>query len=167
MDVGTMVPDLDDDFKLGLTDIHPQVVVFAQQIGAQLPHQFGAGHGEGLVRPAGLHLKGADAPQALPQVLLRRLADGVEVLLTDHAAADGGQAEYLGHPLEGQVHVDALFLRLHIEGGLGAVDLELAHRLEAVAQNLHQRRFKLVAVEALEGHLPLVTHNHFTHGSFS
>ena len=80
VDVGTVIADLHDDLELRVVDIHLEVVVFAQQIGTQLPHQFRAGHGVGLVGAAGLHLEGLDAVEAVAEVIFRRLADGVEVL---------------------------------------------------------------------------------------
>ena len=101
--------------------------------------------------------------EAVAEVIFRRLADGVEVLFADHGAAQRSQTKDGAHPVKGKVHVDVLFLRLHVKGGLGAVDLELAHGLEPVAQDLHHRRLELVAVEALERHLALIAHNNFTH----
>ena len=94
--------------------------------------------------------------EAGPQIILGRGADGVEILLADHGAAEGGKAEDGTHPLKGEVHIHVFLLRLHVEGGLGAVDPELADGLEPVAQDLHQRRLELVAVEALEGHFALI-----------
>ena len=167
MDIRTVIADLHDDLELRVLDVHPQVVVPAQQIGTQLPHQLRAGHGEGLVGTAGLDLEGLDAVEAVAQIILGGLADGVEILLTDHSTAEGREAEHLAHPLKGEVHINVFLFRLHVEGGLGAVDAELAHRLETVAQDLHHRRFKLVAVEALQGHFALIAHNDFAHNSFS
>ena len=62
-----------------------------------------------------------------------------------------------------KIHVHVFFLGLHIKGGLGAVHLELAYRLKAVAQDLHHGCFKLVAVEAFQGHFALIAHNNFLH----
>ena len=163
MNIRTVITDLHDDLELRVVHVHLEVVVLAQQISAQLPHQLRAGHGVGLVGAAGLHLEGADAVQAGTEVLLGGLADGVKVLVADHGAAEGRQTEHLAHPVEGQIHVHVLFLRLHVEGGLGAVHLELAHGLEPVAQDLHHGRLKLVAVQALQGHLALIAHNNFSH----
>ena len=167
VDIRAVIADLHDDLELRVLDVHPQVVVLAQQVSAQLPHQLRAGHGESLVRAAGLHLEGLDAMETVAQIVLGGLADGVKVLLADHGAAERGETEHLAHPLKGEVHVDVVLLRLHVEGGLGAVDAEPAHRLEAVAQDLHHRRFELVAVEALQGHLALIAHNDFSHSSYS
>lgn len=105
VDVGAKVPDLYDDLELRVAHIHPQVVVLIQQVGAQLPHQLRAGHGEALVRPAGLYLECTDAPQVIPQVRLCCLADGVKILFTDHCTAERCQAEHLADPLKGQVHI--------------------------------------------------------------
>ena len=163
VDVSAVVADLHNDLEVRVVHIHPQVVVLAQQVGAQLPHQLGAGHGVGLIGAAGLHLEGADAVQAGAQIILGGLADGVKVLVADHGAAEGGKTEHLAHPVEGEVHVHVLFLGFHIEGGLGAVHLELAHGLEPVAQDLHHGRLELVAVEALEGHFALIAHDNFMH----
>ena len=167
VDIRTVIADLHDDLELRVLDVHPQVVVPAQQIGTQLPHQLGTGHGEGLIGTAGLDLEGLDAVEAVAQIILGGLADGVEILLTDHSTAEGREAEHLAHPLKGEVHINVVLFRLHVEGGLGAVDAEPAHRLETVAQDLHHRRFKLVAVEALQGHFALIAHNDFAHNSFS
>ena len=137
--------------------------MLAQQVSAQLPHQFRAGHGVGLVGAAGFHLEGADAVQTGTEVILSGLADGVKVLVADHGAAERRKAEHLAHPVKGKIHVHVLFLRLHVKGGLGAVDLELAHGLEPVAQNFHHRRLELVAVEAFQGHFTLIAHDNFMH----
>ena len=163
VNIRTVITDLHDDLELGVVHVHLEVVVLAQQVGAQLPHQLRAGHGVALVRTAGLHLEGADAVQAGTEVLLGGLADGVKVLVADHGAAEGRQTEHLAHPVEGQVHVHVLFLRLHVEGGLGAVHLELAHGLEPVAQDLHHGRLELVAVEAFQGHFALIAQNDLMH----
>ena len=163
VDVGTVIANLHDDLEVRVVHIHLEVVVLAQQISAQLPHQLRAGHGVGLIGAAGFHLEGADAVQAGTEVVLGGLADGIEVLVADHSAAEGGQAEHLAHPVEGEVHIHVFFLGFHVEGGLGAVHLELAHGLEPVAQNLHHSRLELVAVEALQGHFALIAHNDLMH----
>ena len=163
VDVGTVIPNFYDHLKIRVMHIHLEVVVFAQQIGTQFPHQFRAGHGVGLVGAARLHLEGADAVQAGTEVILSGLADGVKVLVADHGAAECRKAEHLAHPVKGKIHVHILFLGFHVKGGLGAVDLELAHGLEPVAQDLHHRRLELVAVEAFQGHLTLIAHNDFMH----
>ena len=142
VDVGTVITNFYDHLKIRVMHIHLEVVVFAQQIGTQFPHQFRAGHRVGLVGAARFHLEGADAVQAGTEVILSGLADGVKVLVADHGV---------------------LFLRLHVKGGLGAVHLELAHGLEPVAQNFHHRRLELVAVEAFQGHFTLIAHNDFMH----
>ena len=67
MDIRTVIADLHDDLELRVLDVHPQVVVPAQQIGPQLPHQFGTGHGEGLIGTAGLDLEGLDAVELSPR----------------------------------------------------------------------------------------------------
>ena len=169
MDIRAVIPDFYNHFKIGVVDIHLEVIVLAQQVSAQLPHQLRAGHGEALVGAAGLHLKGADAVETVAQIILRRLADGVKIFLTDHGTAQGSQTKDGLDPVEREVHVDVLFLGLHVERGLGAVHPELAHGFEAVAQNFHHGRLKLVAVEAFQGHFALIAHNHFSHiiSSFS
>ena len=163
MNIRTVIANLHNDLKLGVLHIHPQVVVQPQQVSAQLPHQLRAGHGVGLIRTAGLHLEGLDAVQAVAQILLRSPADGVKVLFADHGTAQRRQTKHGAHPVKGQIHVHVFFLGLHIKGRLGAVHLELAHGLEPVAQDLHHSRLKLVAVQALQGHLALIAHNNFTH----
>ena len=91
------------------------------------------------------------------------------IYVSDHKAARCQQlAEQYGiHASVGADsflgHVDVLFLRLHIKGRLGAVDLESSHGLEPVPQDLHHGRLELVAVEALQGHLALIAHNDLTH----
>ena len=169
VDIRAVIPDFYNHFKIGVVDIHLEVIVLAQQVSAQLPHQLRAGHGEALVGAAGLHLKGADAVETVAQIILRRLADGVKIFLTDHGTAQGSQTKDGLDPVEREVHVDVLFLGLHVERGLSAVHPELAHGLEAVAQNFHHGRLKLVAVEAFQGHFALIAHNHFSHiiSSFS
>ena len=163
MNIRAVIANLHNDLELGVLHIHPQVVVQPQQVSAQLPHQFRAGHGVGLIRTAGLHLEGLDAVQAVAQILLRSPADGIKVLFADHGTAQRRQTKHGAHPVKGQVHVHVLFFGLHIKGRLGAVHLELAHGLEPVAQDLHHGRLKLVAVQALQGHLALIAHNNFTH----
>ena len=105
--------------------------------------------------------------QAVAQILLRSPADGIKVLFADHGTAQCRQTKHGAHPVKGQIHVHILFLGLHIKGRLGAVHLELAHGLEPVAQDLHHSRLKLVAVQALQGHLALIAHNNFTHSYYS
>ena len=163
VNIRAVITNFYDHLKIRIMHIHLEVVVFAQQIGTQLPHQFRAGHGIGLVGAARLHLEGADAVQAGAEVILSGLADGVKVLVADHGAAERRKAEHLAHPVKGEVHIHVLFLRLHVKGGLGAVDLELAHGLEPVAQDLHHRRLELVAVEAFQGHFTLIAHDNFMH----
>ena len=163
MNIRTVIANLHNDLELGVLHIHPQVVVQPQQVSAQLPHQLRAGHGVGLIRTAGLHLEGLDAVQAVAQILLRSPADGIKVLFADHGTAQCRQTKHGAHPVKGQIHVHVLFFGLHIKGRLGAVHLELAHGLEPVAQDLHHSRLKLVAVQALQGHLALIAHNNFSH----
>ena len=133
VNIRTVITDFHDYLELRVMHIHLQVVVLAQQVSTQFPHQLRAGHGVGLVGAAGLHLEGADAVQFAAQIVLGGLADGIEILFAHHGAAERGKAEHLADPLKGQIHIHVLFLRLHIKGRLGAVHLELAHRLKAVA----------------------------------
>ena len=116
-----------------------------------------------FVGAAGFHLEGTDAVQRAAQIVLGGLADGIKILFAHHGAAERGKAEHLADPLKGKIHIHVLFLGLHIKGGLGAVHLELAHRLKAVAQDLHHGCFELVAIEAFQGHLTLIAHNNFLH----
>ena len=67
VNIRAVIADLHDDLELGVAHIDFQVVVLAQQVGTQLPHQFGAGHGVGLVGAAGLHLEGLDAVELSPR----------------------------------------------------------------------------------------------------
>ena len=163
VNIRAVITNFYDHLKIRVMHIYLEVVVLAQQVSAQLPHQFRAGHGVGLVGAAGFHLEGADAVQTGTEVILSGLADGVKVLVADHGAAERRKAEHLAHPVKGEVHIHVLFLRLHVKGGLGAVDLELAHGLEPVAQNFHHRRLELVAVEAFQGHFTLIAHDNFMH----
>ena len=100
---------------------------------------------------------------------LQLLEVGASIRDRYQAQAQGSQTKDGLDPVEREVHVDVLFLGLHVERGLGAVHPELAHGLEAVAQNFHHGRLKLVAVEAFQGHFALIAHNHFSHiiSSFS
>ena len=163
VNIRTVISNLHNDLELRVMHIHLQVIVLAQQISAQLPHQLRAGHGVGLVGAAGLHLEGADAVQRAAQIVLGGLADGIKILFAHHGAAERGKAEHLADPLKGKIHIHVLFLRFHIKSGLGAVHLELAHRLKTVAQDLHHGCFELVAIEAFQGHLTLIAHNNFLH----
>ena len=81
VNIRTVITNLHNDLKLRVMHIHLQVVVLAQQVSAQLPHQLRAGHGVGLVGAARFHLEGADAVQAGAEVILSGLADGVKVLV--------------------------------------------------------------------------------------
>ena len=163
MNIRTVIANLHNDLELRVMHIHLQVVVLAQQVSAQLPHQLRAGHGVGLIGAPGFHLEGADAVQLAAQIVLGGLADGIEILFAHHGAAERGKTEHLADPLKGKVHIHVLFLGFHIKGRLGAVHLEPAHRLKAVAQDLHHGCFKLVAVEAFQGHFALIAHNNFLH----
>ena len=137
--------------------------MFGQQEGPQFPAEFRAFHREGLVRALGLHLEGLDPAQHLAQVLLGHLADGIKVLFADGGTAEPGNAEHLGHPAEGLVHVDVLVLGLDVQGALGHAEFELAQVLQAVADLLDQLGLKGAAVQALEGHFALEGHDDFSH----
>ena len=163
VNIRTVISNLHNDLELRVTHIHLQVVVLAQQVSAQFPHQFRASHRVGLIGAAGFHLEGADAVQRAAQIVLGGLADGIKILFAHHGAAERGKAEHLADPLKGKIHIHVLFLGLHIKGRLGAVHLELAHRLKTVAQDLHHGCFELVAIEAFQGHLALIAHNNFLH----
>lgn len=80
VNIRTVIANFHNDLELRVTHIHLQVVVLAQQVSTQFPHQFRTGHGVGLVGAAGFHLEGTDAVQRAAQIVLGGLADGIKIL---------------------------------------------------------------------------------------
>ena len=73
MDKGGVVPDLHIDGELRVVDVHLKVGVELVQLAAHILAELDRRHGEGLVRPAGLHLKGAGGAQPVIQILVAGL----------------------------------------------------------------------------------------------
>ena len=166
VDIGRRVPHFQMDGQLGVVDIHLEVGVALVQLAAHPLGQLNGGHGEGLVGPLGLHLKGFRTGEFLPQVGAGRL----QHLLLGLAAGSGpGQthdAEHPAHGLIGPVHVAVGALGLHVHGGLLGVHLELAQGAETALGVGDEFILKPAAVQALEHQLAQLEQNDFFHNRF-
>ncbi len=107
VDEGGVVPDLDVDGELRVVDVHLQIGVQVVQLSPHILAELDGGHGEGLVRPLGLHLKGAGDGQLVPQVFPGGGQNGVLVLVTGPGPGQTHHAEHLFQGLPGPVHVAA------------------------------------------------------------
>ena len=101
--------------------------------------------------------------QRVAQIGLGRVKDGLLALFAGQRAGDGDDAEHL---LAGGIrpgHVAAVLRRLHVDGGLAGVDLELAEPLGAAADVAHELHFKAAAVQALQDHLAQLAQDDLVH----
>ena len=65
-------------------------------------------------------------------------------------------AEGLGERVKGRVHIREVVLRLHVDRGLHAVDLEISHGLEPLAYVGNEPLLEISPVEALQDDLALL-----------
>ena len=162
-DKGVILPDLHLDGDLGILHLRLQMIVKIAEIAAHLPADFRRGQGKALVRPAGLHLIGADARQRLPEIFSGLLLDILNILFADHRPADAHHAKHLPADLQRPIHGDVFVLGLHINGGLAAVDLEIAHLFQPPVERPVEPLLKLMAIQALEHQLAALTKQNFSH----
>ena len=130
---------------------------------AHILAELDGGHGEGLIGPLGLYLKGAGGAELVIQKLLSTGQNGVLVLLTGAGQGDAHNAEDLGQCLVGALHVTGVVLGLHIGGGLTGIHLKLAKGVEAAVDVGLQFILKAAAVQALEDQLTQLEQNDLVH----
>ena len=153
------------DGKLRVVDVHLQIGVELVQLAAHVLAELNRGHGEGLIRPLGLHLEGAGGGQLVIQIFPGGGKDGVLVLLTGPSPAETHHAEHAGQRLPGPVHVTCVGHGLHIGGGLAGVHPELAQIVQPAVDVGLELVLKAAAVQALEDHLPQLEEDHFVHNN--
>ena len=124
VDKGLVVPHLHMDGELRVVDVHDQVGKGVVELASHILGQLDRGHGKALVRPLGLHLKGAGGTQLVPQVLLGAGHNGVLVLGAGSGPAQARHAEQPAHGLPGPFKVTAFVLRLDIGGRLAGIHLK-------------------------------------------
>ena len=153
VDEGGVVPDLHIDGELRVVDVHFQIGVQLVQLAPHILAELDGGHGEGLVRPLGLHLEGAGSGQPVVQILLAGAKNGVLVLVTGPGPAETHHAKDLFHGFPGTVHVAVLVHGLHIGGGLAGVHPKLAQTVETAVDIGLELVFKAAAVQSLQNQL--------------
>ena len=163
MDEGGVVPDLNVDGELRVVNVHLQIGVELVQLAPHILAELDRGHGEGLIRPLGLHLESAGGGQLAVQVLPGGGQDGVLILLAGPGPAETHHTEHLRQRLPGPVHVTLAGHGLHIGGGLAGVYPELAQVVQPAVDIGLQLILKAAAVQALEDHLPQLEEDHFVH----
>ena len=149
VDVGGVVPHLDIHGELRVVHVHLQVVVGLVELAPHVLAELNGGHGEGLVRPLGLHLKGSGGTQFRIQEFFGGGQDSVLVLLTGPGQGQAHDAEDLLQGLIGPQHIAAVVLGLHIGGRLAGVHPELAVGVEAAVDVGLELVLKAAAVQAL------------------
>ena len=164
---GVILPNLHPDGDLRLFHLRLQMGKHIAEVAAHFPADLGRGQGEALVGALGLHLIGADTAQQVFQIQACLFLDVPDVLFTHHGAAHAHQTEHPAADLHGLVHGSAFILRLHVEGGLAAVDLEIAHLFQPPVQGLLQTILKFTAVQALEHQLAALTKQNFSHNGYT
>ena len=164
VDIGRVLPYLQIDRQLRIVDVHGQMGKGVVERAAHPLAQLDGAHGEGFVGTLALHLEGFCRQQRRAQILLRGGEDGLLLLGTGHGPGDGDDAEHLLAGVVSRRQIAGLLRRLHIDGGLAGVNLELAVPLGATADVAHQLHLKAVAVQALEHHLAQLAKNDLMHG---
>ena len=144
-------------------NVHRQVGEGVVQLAAHVLGQLDAGHGEGLVRPLGLHLEALGGAELIPQIFLGAGGDGVLILGAGPGAAQTNHAEELLHGLPRALEIAVLAERLHVGGGLAGVDLEGAVFFQPPLGVAHELFLKAPAVEALEDHLAMLEQHDLSH----
>lgn len=150
VDVGGVVPHLDIHGELRVVDVHLQIVIGLVELAAHILAELDGGHGEGLVRPLGLHLEGFGGAQLGIQEFFGGGQNGVLVLLTGPGQRQARDAEHLLQGLVGPQHVAAVVLGFHIGGRLAGVHPELAVGVEAAVDVGLELVLKAAAVQTLQ-----------------
>ncbi len=89
VDVGGVVPHLDIHGELRVVHVHLQIVIGLVELAAHILAELDGGHGEGLVRPLGLHLEGFGGAQLGIQEFFGGGQNGVLVLFTGPSTSPG------------------------------------------------------------------------------
>ena len=160
---GVFLPHLYLDGDLGGIHLGLEMGEKVAEIAPHLAGDLRGGQGELLVGAPGLHLEGPGLSQERGQVFPGLFADIVNVLFAHRRPADGHDAEYPAADLHRLVHGDGGIQRLHINGGLAAVDAELPQLFQPPIEGPAQPVLELVAVEALEHQLAAFTKQNFFH----
>ena len=167
VDKGVILADLHPDGDLRILHLRLQVGKHIAEVAAHFPADLGRCQGEALVSALGLHLIGADTAQQVFQIQAGLFFNVADVLFAHHGTAHAHQTEYPAADLHGLVHGCAFIQRLHIEGGLAAVDLEVAHLFQTPMEGLLQTILKFTAVQALEHQLAALTKQNFSHNGYT
>ena len=163
VDVSGVVPHFHVDGEFGMVDVHLQVVIGLMELPAHILAELDGGHGEGLVRPAGLYLKGAGGAELVVQKFLGAGQDGVLVLPAGAGQGQTHDAEHVLQGLIGPLHIAALAYGLHVGGRLPGVHPELAEGTETAVEVGLELVLEAAAVEPLEDHLTQLEQNDFVH----
>ena len=153
MDIGGKIPDLHVDHHLGSVHIRLDVGEGLVEFSAHKLGQLDGGHGKGLIRPLGLHLKGAGGHQIVPEVGFGGFQNGLGGFLTGLGPGEPHRPEQAAEGFKGPVQVTAGLLGLHVGDGLAGVNAELAVWLQPATGVAHEALLEGPAVEALEDHL--------------
>ena len=152
VDVSSQVTDFHIDGIIRMMDIHFHSGVGLCQTTADLLGQGDGCHGERLIGTLGFHLEGLGAVQFVTEVSFHSLKNGIHILLTGTAAAQGYNTENTAAGFPGAVHVTHFVHRLHIDGGLHDINIKIAVGLHPAADILAQTAFKLAFIGAFEHH---------------
>ena len=136
--------------KLRLVHVHLHIGICLVQLPADVLAELYARHGEALVTALGLHLEALRAQHFIAQVFLRQRGYRVLVLLAGRRAHQCDYAEHVLQRLERRVDIGVVLLRLHIYGGLDAVDPELPYMRKPAAHIRHKLLLKIPAVQPLQ-----------------
>lgn len=139
VDIGGKIPDLYVDHHLGSVHIRLDVGEGLVEFSAHKLGQLNGGHGKGLIRPFGFHLKGAGGHQVVPEVGFGGFQNGLGGFLTGLGPGEPHCPEQAAEGFKGPVQVTAGLLGLHVGDGLAGVDAELAVWLQS-ATALPMRR---------------------------
>ena len=153
VDIGGKIPDLHVDHHLGSVHIRLDVGEGLVEFSAHKLGQLDGGHGKGLIRPLGLHLKGAGGHQIVPEVGFGGFQNGLGGFLTGLGPGEPHRPEQAAEGFKGPVQVTAGLLGLHVGDGLAGVNAELAVWLQPATGVAHEALLEGPAVEALEDHL--------------
>ena len=156
MNVGGIVAHLDIYRELGVMHVHPAFGEGVRQKAADVLRNGDARHREALVRALCLDLEALRLFELFAEIALRRLKNGVLILLAGGGAAYRDRAEHRLHSLEGGVHIAIVRLRLNVGRGLDGVDPEIAEAAKPPPDVCHKLILKYPLVKALEHDLPVL-----------
>ena len=163
VDVCVEIPHLHMDRQLRVAHVRRQMRVAVVELSPNVLGQLDGGHGEGFVRPLGLHLKRFGGLELVPQVLHRALDDLVLVLGAGLGPAHSHRPEHLAHGLPGALKVGVFVQGLHVGGGLAGIHLKRTVFFQPPLGVAHQFLLKAPAVQALEHHFSLLEQDDLCH----